>query len=294
MAKTTTAVSRMNLDHPDFGHDASDVDSDLHTAVRAGWTAIGDNLNSRFFTHDALANSASQDFEHNFQIAFADLDVHMYLRNTGTGALTKLDEDSTPKRSELAVIPKVGSETTHITVTNNSGSARDIALVVQHGSIISSGSLSRWNAPSGAAPVSAEEYSQEVWKFPSSGSQEAHMWYKVPKSYVPGTQIKAVIALYSPSAANTILLQSTTYLVRKDTDAIDSTTNSHASGNSALTNTVAKQYREAELPLTDSSGLVNSVVVQPRDILKVKMVRGTDTDTEDIRFVLGSTEIKFS
>jgi hypothetical protein len=281
----------MELDHPDLAHDGGEV---LHGKVASIYTKIGDAINSRFFTKDALANSGSQDFDHNFNCSFEDLNIHLYLRNTGTGELTKLSEDSSPKRSEFSIVAKTGNEKTHITVTNNSGSARDIAVVLEQGKVARSAPGLQWNAPAGSAPTIAEENGQEVWLFESGASLKAVLFVKVPKNYIQGNQIKLFIAQYSPSSSNTQLLQSTTYLVRRNTDAMSATGNSQVSGNSALTNTVANQYREAELALTDSSGKINSVSVKPSDLLKVELVRGTDTDTADIRFVPSSTEIYFN
>jgi len=294
MAKTTTEVSRLKLSHPDHNYEASPSDSDLHNAVRTGWTKLGDNLHSRFFTKDALANAASQDFDHNFNTPLADLKVILYKRNTSTGELTPLTEDSTPKRSQFSVVPKSGEEKTQITVTNSSGSSQDIALVIKHGQPTDSSTQLLWSAPDGSAPIEAEENGYRVWKFESGKSQKLVSYIKVPRSYEIGRQIRLQTMQYSPSSSNTQLLQSVTYLIRKNTDAVSSTANSHSSSNSALTNSVASQYREAELDLTDSAGKVNSQVVKPGDILKIELSRGTDTDTADVRFVLAGCELNFS
>jgi hypothetical protein len=60
-----------------------------------------------------------------------------------------------------------------------------------------------------------------------------------------------------------------------------------------LTNTVANQYRDNELDLTNATGQINSFSVSAGDILKVELTRGTDTDTADIRFLPSATEVKF-
>ncbi len=294
MAKTTTEVSRLKLSHPDHNYDASPSDSDLHGAVRDGWTKLGDNLHSRFFTKDGLANAAGQDFDHNFNTPLADLRVILYKRNTGTGELTPLSEDTTPKRSDFTVGPKSGDEKKQITVTNGSGSSQDIAVVIKQAQEKASSAQILWDGPDGTAPIQAEENGVRVWKFEAGKSQELIGFLKVPKNYEIGRQITLQAMQYSPASSGNHLLSATSYLIRKNTDAVGSTANSHSSTNTALANTVANQYRENEIDITDTDGKVNSQVVKPGDILRVALERGTDTDTEDVRFVPGASEFNFS
>lgn len=157
------------------------------------------------------------------------------------------------------------------------------------------GAGANWSDQTGDAPV--EDFAdtgEKTWLYESGLTQNLVLFLKVPAAYAPGTQINCLIGLYSPSAANTILLESTTYLIQKDTDAVTSTTNSHASTNSALTNTVADQFREATLDLSDAAGEVNSVAIAAGDLLRIVLVRGTDTDTADIRFIPSATEPTFT
>jgi len=291
MTDTTTEISRAKLAHPDLNYSGGE---DLHEKVATIYTTLGDWLNSRFFSKDDLANEASQDFEHNFKTVFSDLYTVLYLRNSETGALTRLSEETTPKRSAFLIAAKSGSETTHITVTNNTGEIQDIALAVSQGRSQKTGIGLLWHGPAGHAPLIVEENSQEIWFFEKDKSQKAICWLKIPKSYIIGTQIKMLIVQYSPSSSGTQLLEAVTYLIRKNTDAITENTNYIASGNSALSNSIANQYREAELILSDASGKINSIVIKPGDLLRLELIRGTDTDAADIRFVPQSTEIYFS
>lgn len=123
----TTDVGRLILSHPDRGHPGG---VDLHSHVRTAWTKIADNMADRFFTQDALADSSSVDFQHNFKCAFSELKYSLYLRDTGTGELTRINEQSTPAIGSFAIAATPGQTTTHLRVTNNSGSARDIAMVI--------------------------------------------------------------------------------------------------------------------------------------------------------------------
>ncbi len=124
-----TIISRMKLDHPAL---ATAGGSALHTQIETIYTSIGDHVDSRFFTKDALADSASEDFDHNFKTAFADLTIDLYLRDTGTGELTAITDSTSPALSAFTIAATPSFLTTKVRVTNNSGSSRDIAVVVSH------------------------------------------------------------------------------------------------------------------------------------------------------------------
>lgn len=123
-------VSRLLIDHPALNNAGGAA---LHTAIEDIYEKIGDNTNSRFFTINALANASSTDFEHNFKCPFADLRYDLYLRDTGTGELTLISDSSSPALSSFAILATPSFTTTKIRVTNNSGSSRDLALVLTQG-----------------------------------------------------------------------------------------------------------------------------------------------------------------
>lgn len=162
----------------------------------------------------------------------------------------------------------------------------------------SSGVTVRW-VPSTPAPVEEVDATTGalVQRFSDGGTEAMIAFVKVPQGYVAGTQIIAYLALYSPSTSNTIKLACSTSLIEKDTDAMESVADQHASTNSALTNaTTARKYREATIDLTDATGLINGTAVAAGDILRVVLTRdsATDTDTADIRFVPDLTEVYFN
>lgn len=128
---TTTDVGRLNLAHPDLGHVGG---STLHTKVRNAWEKISNNMNSRLLTVDALADSASASLGHDFNVDFFDLTITVYERNTGTGELTvKL-------ASGIDIAPTLANEKNSITITNNTGSAKDLGVLVVHsGTVVASG-----------------------------------------------------------------------------------------------------------------------------------------------------------
>lgn len=150
--------------------------------------------------------------------------------------------------------------------------------------------------PNPVSPTEDTENGELVWIFAQSdaGVQKLSLFVKVPQSYLTGRQILMYLGQYSPSASNTQLLTTTASLVRKNLDAIGSTANQRVSTNTALTNTVANQYRQSILDLTSATGTINGFSVSPGDVIRVDLVRGTDTDTADIRLVPSATELKFS
>lgn len=153
-----------------------------------------------------------------------------------------------------------------------------------------------WNPVVGSEPIGAQENGELVYLFTQAGTEKLSLFLKVPESYQAGKQVLGYISLYSPGTGLvTMLLKATCYLIKKDTDAISSTTNSHATTNSALTNSVADQYRQAVLDLSDSSGEINGQPIAAGDILKIVLSRdNTDTDTNEVRFIPSATEFKFS
>lgn len=143
------------------------------------------------------------------------------------------------------------------------------------------------------SPEEAIENKYRVLKYADGITQKAYAEFKVPDSYNAGDQIKVRIGAYSPSSSNTFLLKAVATLIRKDTDAVTSTTNQRTTTNTAVTNSVANQYREIELDITSSTGTINSVAVSPGDSIRLELSRdyANDTDTADIRFVPDLTEV---
>ena len=199
----------------------------------------------------------------------------------------------------------------HCERSNNMAVGGEIRLVeVAEGTVITAPSDMTVPASSFCAPVEFNAFpgiepllevdsttGARVLKFSTAnrGSEKAIAFVKIPQDYVTGTPISMFVAMYSPSTSNTILLSATTYLVEKDTDAMESTADSFASTNTAITNaTTARKYRQVELGLTDSNGQINGQAVEAGDTLRVEIIRGTDTDTADIRFVPGLSEVQYN
>jgi hypothetical protein len=288
-----TEVSRLKIDHPTLGTVGG---SALHTAVENGYIRIGDNMSSRFFTGNVTASGGTIDFDHNFQVPFDDLSVTLYKYVTGTGESTPIVSGGTPDLNDFDIEARSGFETTQIRVTNNSGSAEDISILIVQGAGSAGGGGGSgliWNPVSGSAPVSDEEFNELVYLYENGLTQNLQVYLKVPDTYQVGKQVNLRLAHYSPSNSDTVLLRTVATLIRKNLDAMDTSTNTHTSTNTAVTNSVANRYREIVCDLTTASGQVNSVAVSPGDILKVVLTRQTDTDTADTRFVPSATEATF-
>lgn len=150
-----------------------------------------------------------------------------------------------------------------------------------------------WTSPDGEAPVLEEEFGSDIFKFQRGLDQKVVVYLKVPESFLAGRQISMVIGQYSPNDQDTQLLRASVGLIRVNNDPIDTPASSRVSTNTAITNTVANQYRKVTLDLTTATGQVDGFNVSPGDLLKVEISRGTDDDTEDVRFIPSSTEVQF-
>lgn len=143
------------------------------------------------------------------------------------------------------------------------------------------------------APVSLIENNQELFVFGDGLSQYLYALLKVPASYVAGTQIKMYLPWYASSSTNTILMQSLSTLVRSGVDAISTTTNQRTSTNAAVAN-IVDTPQIATLDITDSSGQINSVAVSANDLIKVRLQRGTGSNTNDAKIPVYGTEVSFN
>jgi hypothetical protein len=140
------------------------------------------------------------------------------------------------------------------------------------------------------------EFNQKVKEFAFGGSQIEYLYLKVPQGYLSGRQIKMYLNHYSPSASNQFKMRSTSTLIRKNVDAIDSVANQFVADSGDITNTVVNQSRELIFDITNVSGQINGFSVTAGDVIKVALTRiapGGTEDTDDIRMVPTTTEVKF-
>lgn len=169
--------------------------------------------------------------------------------------------------------------------------------------------LPAWVSPSGGggggslqwvedadSPLTAIENTIRIYQFQSGLTQPLYCLVKVPNGYTAGGQIRMRLTFYSPDNSGNALLSTLATLIRTGTDAITSTTNQRTSTNSAVTlgaGTVNKP-QAVTLDLTDSSGQINSVGVSAGDLIAVKLFRGSDTATSDVKVPVFGAEVSFS
>lgn len=158
------------------------------------------------------------------------------------------------------------------------------------------GGGANWVPVAGIGPVEDNEYDEKVWLFEQGAGQKLTLWAKVPTSYLAGRPIKMKGGFYSPSSSDDWKIQATCSLVRKNNDAVTSVANQNVSNSGDIVNAVANRFNEISLDLSTTLGAINSIAVQPGDLIKIEIERiapsGTE-DTADIRFIPSSTEVIF-
>ncbi len=150
-----------------------------------------------------------------------------------------------------------------------------------------------WNAEGPFAAVQTTEFNQSIFAFgPAPLTQYAYTSFEIPASQSVGTQLFLYATGYSPSTSNNFYFTVQTTLIRKNTDAMSSTTNQNTANSSTFTNTVANQARGMSIALTDSSGLINGVAYSAGDLLLIRLELGSSTtDTDVVRFVISSAQV---
>lgn len=159
------------------------------------------------------------------------------------------------------------------------------------------GGGANWQPVLGSGPIESYEFNEKVWLYSVGITQTLELWVKVPTSYSSGSPVTFTGLFYSNLASNNWAVFLRTYLIRKNTDAITSTTNSATVTSADFTNTVANQIREVSLTIA-AAGTINSVSISAGDILRLQLSRtppsaGTDF-ASDLRFIPSSTEILFA
>lgn len=203
----------------------------------------------------------------------------------GAADLTAISTPSTPAASHYKIYPKSDGK---LRILDSSGNEKLV------GSPQGSGTL-RWVVDVDS-PLYQQEMQNDVYLYQSgSGTQHLYAYFKVPTEYVSGSQIRLKMPMYAPATAGTILLKTVASLVRPGVDAVSSVTNQRTSTNSSTT----LASGSANVPvyntfdLTDTSGQINAVAVSADYMIRVDLMRGSDTCADDLRAVVYSTEILF-
>lgn len=203
----------------------------------------------------------------------------------GAADLTAIATPSTPAASHYKIYPKSDGK---LRILDSAGNEKLV------GSPQGSGTL-RWVVDVDS-PLYQQEMQNDVYLYQSgSGTQHLYAYFKVPTEYVSGSQIRLKMPMYAPATAGTILLKTVASLVRPGVDAVSSVTNQRTSTNSSTT----LASGSANVPvyntfdLTDTSGQINAVAVSADYMIRVDLMRGSDTCADDLRAVVYSTEILF-
>lgn len=154
------------------------------------------------------------------------------------------------------------------------------------------GSSVSWYGRSGVAPLLTEDLGMAVYKFGANTGNVLSSMIKVPDGYQAGSEIKLLIGYYSPANTDSVTWTTTSNLIRPDFQAMDSTTYQKISG--AVTPNIGpvNVVRHISLTLTEPDGTVSGQAVNAGDFLKVDLTR-SGTDTEEVRFLMDATEVKF-
>lgn len=152
-----------------------------------------------------------------------------------------------------------------------------------------------WRNDGPNAPEAATENGDLVYLFDQGLAQNLTVFVKVPQTYVPGKQLLLYGSFYSASILNTVLFQTSCYLIRQNIDPLSFTTNVRVSTNAAYTNPLnTNVYSQVTFDLSSATGTINSTSITPGDLLKIVLQRASDTDSATVRFVPNSTEITYA
>lgn len=154
------------------------------------------------------------------------------------------------------------------------------------------GSAIQWTEPANS-PYLSTLNNMQAYSFGNGLAQELYAEYKVPSSYLAGTQLSLKFSIYSADTSNNFLMQTVSTLLRNNSDLVTSTTNQRTSTNTAITASGANQNKiqVVSADLTDTTGNINAVAVSANDIIIIKLTRGTDTATGNVIFLAKQCEV---
>lgn len=147
-----------------------------------------------------------------------------------------------------------------------------------------------WSTPDNGAIIDYHpDVGAKMYRFPAGGSEQLVGFIKVPAGYLAGNPISIVVGATQIGGSGTLLASATSYLIPPGT-SFSSTTNSHASTNSAVS-TASLQFQPQTIDVSEPDGEINGVPVAPGDIIRVVLTRGTDTATGDLLLMSSTTEV---
>jgi hypothetical protein len=118
MPTTTTVAGRVQLLHPDLGHDGG---SALWNKIQTMFAKIGDSLSVQWFGPFTVAASGTQDVTHNFGMNLSELEVHI----VESGVVI-----SQEAQEYYGIAGKSGDVTNALTITNNNAGSKTFSVYV--------------------------------------------------------------------------------------------------------------------------------------------------------------------
>jgi hypothetical protein len=157
------------------------------------------------------------------------------------------------------------------------------------------GSLKWVEGVPSANTIKEADVEVHTFSLADAGSQFLYAMVRVPTTYQAGKQIRCRIPVYSIDSSGTFLIQSVARLIRTGTDTFSTTANTRTSTNTAITASGANQNKPQAviLDLTSTIGEINAVAVSAGDYIIVRLQRGTDTATSDVRALTYASEVTF-
>jgi hypothetical protein len=213
-------------------------------------------------------------------------DRGLLLYNSGNSLATVLKSNSSLAASYTLRLPSNQGAANEVMKNDGSGNFSWQKLSIGAGQLV-------WVTPVANAPTETFENNNQSYLYESGLAQELYTTIRVPETYTAGNQINLKVPYYSPDSSGTALLSCVATLIRVSTDDIDSTTNQRTSTNAATTLNNANLALSHTCDLTSSTGTINSVAVSAGDLIIVKLTRGTDTATSDIRALINAAEVTF-
>lgn len=140
------------------------------------------------------------------------------------------------------------------------------------------------------SPMRSDINNIPMYPFIDGGFENLYTIFKVPTSYVSGTQITLKAQVSCADSSGTLLLSSISTLYRP-TDSVAADTNTYSSTNAAVSIVGANNTQEHTIDITNGSGQINGISVAAGQMIKISLFRGSDTATSDLYFFHGTAVI---
>lgn len=242
-----------------------------------------------------------------------------YQRFTGstTGQIVKLPDATTLvvgqkyvviNRATVSIAVQDGSAAALATVIAgqdgeyrlvSGGTAAGVWISTVHTVFQSSGQvIQNWTEDGNSPTPALDAVQNRVYNYQTTLAQNLYTVVRVPNSYVPGTQIKMLLAWYANNTnTGNVLMQTVATLIRPGTDTFSTTTNQRTSTNATVVNPTANVLQATTLDLTDATGNINAVAVSAGHLILISLNRATPTGTDilnDVSVMVNGTEVVFS